>query len=304
MNIFDPEKNKAVKAEDENGSANKRQLFARSDLNDWVPIWEKIAFFLIGWLGLNIVSVIVANLFALSIKLNGAEEIVFSVRQAALINFLSYMIIFIAIACLLFLDKRKTYVRFFKSFTKGKAIGLAFSGFGVILVVNYIFSMLYSFIPIYGDNVNQSVINEIAVGSPVLTFFTVVLFGPICEEFTYRLGLADAIGRKNRWLGLALSSVIFAFIHFDWQLVFSLFIADEEQTATLLPMVYNELLNIPLYLIPGFVLGFLYMHTGEISSAITCHVVNNLFSFVMIFVAAGMGQGDSSSSLLRLFHLC
>ena len=86
---------------------------------------------------------------------------------------------------------------------------LAVAALAGVYLVNILFSLMYSGIPYYGSNDNQETITQSVGSNPVLMFFSVAIFAPICEELTYRIGLVDSIGHKKRWLGVLLSSLIF-----------------------------------------------------------------------------------------------
>jgi hypothetical protein len=47
-------------------------------------------------------------------------------------------------------------------------------------------------------------------------------------------------------------------------------------------VVINELLNLPIYVLSGFVFAFLYAKTGKISSSMMAHCYNNLYSYITI----------------------
>lgn len=256
-------------------------FFRRSALNDWTPLWEKIAFFLLGFVGLQLVSLITSGIVVLS----GLTE-TDVVRANSLNNFLAYLLLVIAFVLFIVLDKRKTWKRVLEDFKDPKAYAYAALGFVSIYVVNILFSLLYSLpgLEFYGDNENQSLISLCVSNDPALMFFSVVIFAPFVEEMTYRIGLVDSIGHKKRWLGVLLSAVIFGCIHFDWSSVFSYLFMGEEGSGVLRSDVLNELLNLPVYIASGAVLGLTYSTSGRISSSITCHALNNAISFFSILV--------------------
>ena len=66
------------------------------------------------------------------------------------------------------------------------------------------------------DNANEKAVNEIILNTPILSFLFVVIIGPLCEEITYRLGLCNFLTRKNKFLAVALSAIIFGLIHFNF----------------------------------------------------------------------------------------
>ncbi|MBP5575131.1 MAG: CPBP family intramembrane metalloprotease [Bacilli bacterium] len=116
------------------------------------------------------------------------------------------------------------------------------------------------------DNVNQSTAVIFSKNYPLLAFFVIGILGPVCEELTYRVGLYSFLRRINKYLALAITVIVFAFIHFDFDA------AD----------MVNELWSIPSYIAAGVVLTIAYEHRGPACSMVA-HVLYNIFAFLMIF---------------------
>ncbi len=278
MEIYDPgQSRQEQRKEKSQKDKEQRVFFHRSALNDWTPLWEKIAFFLLGFLGLQAISFLTSGIISLS----GLVQSDYS-TAVSLNNFLAYLLLLIAFMLFLVLDKRKSWKRVLEDFKDPKAYGYALICVGAIYLVNLLFSLMYSGIEFYGDNENQEIIAQGVTTNPALMFFSVAIFAPICEELTYRVGLVDSIGHKRRWLGVLLSSVIFGAIHFDWLSCLSYLFAGEDSGIDRF-LVLNELLNLPVYISSGLVLGFTYALSGRISSAIVGHAVNNTLSFIAMF---------------------
>ena len=261
---------------DKGPSPEERVFFRRSALNDWTPLWEKIAFFCLGFFGLQIIALLTSGIILLS-GLAESEP----VRATSLNQFLAYLLLVLAFGVFIVFDKRKTWKRFLADFKDWKAYLYALAGLAGIYVVNLLFGLMYSGIAFYGDNENQSAIVSCVSNDPVLMFFATVLFAPFVEEITYRIGLVDSIGHKRRWLGVLLSSVIFGAIHFDWASLLQYLALGEESGITRVA-VLNELLNLPVYICSGLVLGFTYAIPGRISSSMVGHALNNAISFFAI----------------------
>ena len=133
---------------------------------------------------------------------------------------------------------------------------------------NTVISSIYQI----GNNANEATVDSFIIGMPIVSFFVVVLFGPICEELTYRVGLFSLLSRVHIALGYVATALIFAFIHFDWTCF-----GNSE-------VLINELLNIPLYMFAGLTFCFLY-HKWGLASSITAHVTNNLLSFILVLLS-------------------
>lgn len=134
-----------------------------------------------------------------------------------------------------------------------------------IICVGTVISALVSFAYSPQDNVNQTMAVSIAKGYPLLAFFVLCFLGPVCEEFTYRVGLYSLLRRINKYLAFAVTTIIFALIHFE-------FGAED---------MVNELWSLPSYLVCGFLLTLAYEHRGPACS-MTAHIIYNIFAYIVI----------------------
>jgi membrane protease YdiL (CAAX protease family) len=286
---------------------SQRRQFPESNLNFRLPIWEKIVFFLLGSIGFDLIG----SLFYYPFKLAVDGKAMSANLANSLIMFLSY---FALVACFLlffFCDHRKTYATFGAQFKDRKVFAYGLLGFIAVLFVQYFFGFLYqATVPtIYGINDNQTAVETQTTAYPGLLFFPLVLFAPFTEELTYRIGLVDTIGHKDkhRWLGIVFSALIFGLIHFGFSEVLTyqedvsaLQAGVEGMTQAIVDkqglVVINELLNLPIYVLSGFVFAFLYAKTGKISSSMMAHCYNNLYSFILIIIAPMITSSSSSSS--------
>lgn len=82
------------------------------------------------------------------------------------------------------------------------------------------------------------------------------VFGPILEEFVFR-GILQGAVFENSWLGLVLTASLFSFLHAPYD--FPSFI---------------------YYLFGGFMLGFAYKKSQNLSVAILVHICYNCLSFL------------------------
>ena len=132
-------------------------------------------------------------------------------------------------------------------------------------------SLVGSFVSIFyqaSDNANQTTAVVFSKNYPILAFFVIGILGPICEELTYRVGLYSFFRRINKYIALAVTTIIFAFIHFDFD-------------AT---DIVNELWSIPSYISAGVILTLAYEHRGPACS-MTAHVIYNTFAYLMILAS-------------------
>jgi membrane protease YdiL (CAAX protease family) len=311
MEIYDQGTQKSQKTKNSGPEEGKpRSFFPHSEMNDWTPLWEKLCFFLLGFFGLDLLSTASVSVIRLT-PLAQTD----AVAASAVNMFVAYFLLAGAFVLFIFLDGRKTYRRVAVGFTHSADYAYVGIGFLVMIIINYVFSFLYSnFVPFYGANSNQVGVEDYIKALPVLSFFPIVLFAPFCEELTYRIGLVDSIGHKNRWLGIVLASIVFGLIHFDFSAILSYsegLQAYEANTITadqlliLKEDLLNEFLNLPVYILNGVVLAFVYAKSGDISTSMTLHLSNNLFSYIEIiislFLPTAADSTSNASSLLSLF---
>ncbi len=113
-------------------------------------------------------------------------------------------------------------------------------------------------------NANQTAVNSLLENYPTITFFVIVIIGPICEELTYRVGLYNLLKTKNENLGFILSGFIFAFVHISFT------------NTTLLA----ELAAFPVYLVIAYSFNYAYKKYG-FAGSVSAHIIVNLASFLV-----------------------
>ena len=301
---------------------SRKPVFQRSKLNEETPTWKKALYFLFGFIGLTLISVVVQYVFiALGYYDSSAKS--FTLKGQVYVNFFTYLIAFIGFMLFIFLDSRKSYATIFGGYKKIKTVMIfAVIGLGLIYFVNVISNVITNLSGLSSSNNNQTGISSIIQTSPVLGFFMVVIFAPICEELTYRAGLCDLIGKNKRWLGIVCSAVIFGFIHFDFTSIISVIspatsykdatgqiiqytaeqLASNHQAALI--TLYTELINLPVYILSGMVLAFIYCSSGELATSITAHSFINFISFISIIISNRMANYSSSSTnIVRIFEI-
>lgn len=226
----------------------------------WLPYWQEILFFLVGWIGLNMLTVIMQFVFVwLYDKTNETPFL-------AAVTFTSYGLLFIGLLFLLW-NKYQIVLKPFKKwlpYLVGVGIGVG------MLLVSSAYSSLVSQFTKVTDNENQNTIVSITKAYPALSIIFFAFIGPICEELTYRLGCFSFLARTKKWIAYLVCALIFGLIHFN-------FFAGSADGYI------NELWNLPSYMIAGAILCFTYDYFG-LSASISAHIVNNLISVVMILV--------------------
>jgi membrane protease YdiL (CAAX protease family) len=228
-----------------------------------VPFWMQIVLFAIGWLGFQLLGLILTFIV-------GVMDIE-AVRKNALITFLAYGLL----AGILIATQATQLKKYIRSAKNWLAPILGLAGFFAIMIFNFTYSI---FLNVTGlsvtNNANEESIDSIITIYPLLSIIVIGIIGPLCEEFTYRVGLYSFFRRINKYLAYAITILVFAFIHFD----FSSFATGGETLV-------NELLNLPYYMAAAFVFTFLYEKVGFFG-AWAAHVTNNLYSVIFTLIAS------------------
>jgi membrane protease YdiL (CAAX protease family) len=228
----------------------------------------RLQIFVTGWLGLVGFSILLSIIFSFvaSIRLDQPEYLLYinSTIFLTYINFSTYFLIFSILLILI----KDHWLSLLKTFFDANQIlkGLSY-GF-LVLSVNILIGLIYDFFKLQPtDNNNQTLITNLVLETPVLSFITFVFLGPIVEEFTYRLGLFSVIHERNKILSYIVTVLVFGFIHFDFT------------SADL----FNELLNMPFYLTAGLMFCFIFVK--ENFAVVTyAHITNNLISILSILM--------------------
>ena len=221
----------------------------------YYEFYRQIIIFIIGAFFLSVVATIISSILS-----NFDLDVL---RGTAIVNFVTYAIVFIALVLALLPEYRPLL----KSFKGYKPYVFALAGVGAIFAFNYFYLLLVGLFYPISDNANESTINSIVPLYPFLSILILGIVGPLVEEMTYRLGLFSFFKRINTILAYALTMVIFALIHFDF---------NSFTSGTYI----NELINLPSYLAAAFVLTFLYDKFGFASSSV-CHITNNCISVIV-----------------------
>ena len=232
----------------------------------WV---KQILMFLIGWGGLSLVSLLISLFFIIYANNTypdpiANEAFLNSNRTNLMLNLFTYSTLFVGLIALLWKD----LIRVLKSFKplRNIVVGLSYGGLVIVAAVAYNLVIL-AFGYEMSDNQNESAIVAMMSGYPIMSFLAFVLFGPIVEEITYRLGLFSLIRRLNRPLAYVVTMLVFGLIHMSFN------------PDTIL----NELINLPSYILAGTILTIAYEKEGFAVSTYA-HITNNLISFLLTII--------------------
>ncbi len=141
---------------------------------------------------------------------------------------------------------------------------------GIMYLVNIIISFLISyFVSTSSSGANQENVDNIIKLAPVLSFFSVVVIAPIIEEIIFRYLLVTPFMKKNKYVAITVSALIFGFVHLISSIESNTFLQD-------LPylLVYSGM---------GAVLAYKYVETENIYVSIQGHMFNNLLSYLVSF---------------------
>ena len=122
-----------------------------------------------------------------------------------------------------------------------------------------------------GVNANEASIDSTTSLYPFLSIVIFGIVGPICEEFTYRVGLFTFIKKYNRVAAYLITALVFGLLHFTFNI----------------DTIVTELINLPSYIVSGLLLCYFYDYKGFGASTIA-HITNNLFALLMQLILSSI----------------
>lgn len=220
--------------------------------------YKEFLLFIMGFVGLLIfsfITYIAFNAFPFDANLKSTLE-----------NFIPYVLTLGIMCCIISYDYKQLKANLIKSVKEYRYILVAIAATAIMIGFSFAYSAILKACGVsIKNNDNQQALETIVRSYPGFAFFFIVLFGPICEELAYRLGLFSVLRKRNRYLAYALTIVIFTLIHFN-------FTSND---------LANECLNLPNYIIPAFLFCLVYERFG-LTSTTFAHILNNLISFILV----------------------
>lgn len=139
-------------------------------------------------------------------------------------------------------------------------------GLGLIFLygLNELVYRLTNLVIINRTNLNNSAISAQINDAPHVTVFIVILLAPVVEEVLFRGLVFGGIRQKNQILAYLVSCLLFALMHV-WQ-----FAVVQQDVTYFLLMVQ--------YLVPGWVLAWVYDRSGTLWAPMALHAVANALS--------------------------
>ena len=218
-----------------------------------IKLWKRITLFLVGLLGLHVFAFIVGIIVSIVCP----KEL-----TNAVTNLISYSILFVSMLAIIVVDLPKLMYHFKK--WKPYVFGLA--GAIAIVLFEFAYTNIVNLFYKYQASGNEEGVRSIVLAFPVASVFILGIVGPICEELAYRVGLFAALSKYRKWLAYVVTSLVFGAIH----IIGSLIVGTN---------IWNELVNLPVYVIAGLAFSFLYDKWGFASST-TAHICNNLYAVI------------------------
>lgn len=220
---------------------------------------------LFGWMILMYVVPFIVSLIVQSIN----PELLKSMNLSLGLNLAVYIIGFISFGWIL-----RNYKKIiFKDFCKVRNLIVGLIA-GILLIgLSQLISFLMYDLGGLPTNSNQLVVEDTVKNSAVLSFFVVVIFGPIFEELVFRVGLMG-LGMKfsekyGKIWAYVISIFVFIFIHLN-------FMGENINLVA-------EFAAIPSYFIGAGLLCLAY-DQGGLSSSIIAHIMNNLLGYILVMV--------------------
>lgn len=159
----------------------------------------------------------------------------------------------------------------------GELFGWIMQGYIMIIVITGILIFLqYYFgfqLPGFGQQESHiDLFGNSTIGIVVLAIVAIII-APISEEFLFRGCIMQRF--KNAWIGIVLSSAIFAIVHFELASFFPLFIV-------------------------GIVIGYYYLKSNSLQVAIGIHILNNAVALIMEFYILKSGGIEHLAGIVGL----
>lgn len=217
--------------------------------------WKHAVLFLISFLLIKFLSVIF-----LKLTLAFNPYYISTSDVSMYLNFTLYFVLFGIMLIIIGQDLLKFITKFKNKDTYTKAVKYLVISFSISIVLSYINSIIFN-----NNNVNdnEEIVRKIIVKNPFLSLLIIGIIGPFTEECAYRVGLFTLIRKKSRFFAYVISSIVFGFIHFNF---------NSEN-------MLNEILNIPSYVISGFIFSYVYEKFG-FETSFVMHAFNNSFAIL------------------------
>ncbi len=124
---------------------------------------------------------------------------------------------------------------------------------------------------------NQQLVIDMFTDNNIINFFiiiTLVFVAPVVEEMLFRYHLASKFNKKDIWLWVLISSLVFGLMHAGF-----------------------DLPHLVQYSIHGLVFALAYVKTENIWVPLSVHVINNSLATLAFFISKVMLKVDCATSI-------
>lgn len=168
------------------------------------------------------------------------------------------VMVFLAIYALVLWAFKKFFIRekIFKR-VRAKDLLTILAAYISLWFVKYIYAILSKIL--YKETLetaNDAALNRLINMGGASTFIMllmIVLLAPLCEELLFRGMFFEKFFRNSFWLPIIVSGLLFSCLH-----------------------ISTTFLSFALYAMLGFIFGFLYKKTGNLSLCLILHILNNV----------------------------
>lgn len=178
-------------------------------------------------------------------------------------------ILFAVIVIWIFKDSLMEQMKDFLKDKKDNIIYGCLIGFAMLFGASIIGGLISTILGAKTDSQNQVLIESLAHAHPIIIVVTSVILAPIVEELLFRATLFGWLYELHPIVAHVLSAFLFGFLH----------IMDSVLSGNV-----QEWIQIFAYLFMGGVLSFLYEKRNNICVPILSHMMNNLFSMLVILL--------------------
>jgi len=193
--------------------------------------------------------------------LTALEEWTAGADYLAIVNYVTYVILFGLLLLILWRECSKV----FAAFKNPKAYWGFALGFGLIAVSVLWSLFLNAVCQDLPESENQTAVIKMVKNAPVFAVLITGIIGPFAEELIYRVGIFGFLRRINVYIAYIFGAAIFGMIHL------------QDRTSA------YEWINFTSYLVSGLYLAFVYEKFG-FGASFFAHVTNNLVSVIQILL--------------------
>ncbi len=189
-----------------------------------------------------------------------------------------------------FIIGKQKIVKILKGFSLknfGKAITFVGVTWIIMCIVSYVETALFGDDKITSSN--QDAVESIIYNYKLLGFIFVVVMAPIVEEIIFRYFIFRGLQQKTKTLYAFIITVVsFVAIHYLSSIL----------SGTLL----EDLKSLLQYVVPAFIMTFLYYKNKNLATPIMFHMTYNGIQWLLMILLPIIGELGNSSSISNILH--